>query len=218
VPAQAAAGAHPGGQLLLVVRVRNEQLALLIDAIDDERNMVIKPLPGHMRNIGLVAGVVTTGNNELANVLHVPALLGLARGARGEAPATPGQRSDRTTARRILVVDDSMNTREIERDVLVAHGYDVVLAEDGQDGLEKALAQPFDAVLTDVEMPNMDGFTLTERLRANERYGDTPIIIITSREKEEDKRRGIQVGASAYIVKGDFEQSNLLGILRNLLG
>ena len=74
------------------------------------------------------------------------------------------------------------------------------------------------AVLTDVEMPNMDGFTLTARLRGEEKYRHTPIVIITSREKEEDKRRGVQVGADAYIVKGDFDQNNLVATLRSLLG
>jgi two-component system chemotaxis sensor kinase CheA len=118
----------------------------------------------------------------------------------------------------ILVVDDSLNTREIEKDVLEAHGYQVTLAEDGQDGLNKAREGDFDAVLTDVEMPNMDGFTLTATLRQAEKYRHTPIIIITSREKEEDKRRGVQVGADAYIVKGDFDQSNLVETLNALLG
>ena len=118
---------------------------------------------------------------------------------------------------RILVVDDSLNTREIEKDVLEAHGYQVTLAEDGMDGLRKARLGEFNAVLTDVEMPHMDGFTLTERLRQEDKYRDTPIIIITSRGKEEDKRRGIQVGADAYIVKGDFDQGNLVETLRNLL-
>lgn len=119
---------------------------------------------------------------------------------------------------RVLVVDDSLNTREIEKDVLEAYGYHVTLAEDGLDGFRKAMDGAFDAVLTDVEMPNMDGFSLTARLRQEEKYRDTPIIIITSREKEEDKRRGVQVGADAYIVKGDFDQSNLVGTLRALLG
>ena len=78
--------------------------------------------------------------------------------------------------------------------------------------------EPFDAVLTDIEMPRMDGFTLTERLRQQENYRTVPIIIVTSREKPEDKRRGVQVGADAYIVKGDFDQNNLIATLRALLG
>ncbi|MBS4099317.1 MAG: response regulator, partial [Sulfuricella sp.] len=208
------------GLLLVVIRVRNEKLALAVDELLDERDMVIKPLPEHMRRLQLVSGVVATGRNELVSVLHAPALLELARKARGQAvraeTASPaGETSPRFD---ILVVDDSLNTREIEKDVLEAYGYRVTLAEDGLDGLQKARAGHFDAILTDVEMPNMDGFTLTAKLREEEKFRDTPIVIITSREKEEDKRRGIQVGADAYIVKGDFDQSNLVDTLRNLLG
>lgn len=201
---------------LVVVRVRNEKLALLVDELIDERDMVIKPLPEHLRHLPLVAGMVMTGRNTLVSVLHAPVLLDMARRARGgvtEAPQPGGG-----DAVRILVVDDSLNTREIEKDVLEAHGYVVTLAEDGVDGLMKARAGDFDAILTDVEMPNMDGFTLTAALRQDERYRDRPIIIVTSREKEEDKRRGIQVGADAYIVKGDFDQSSLVDTLRSLLG
>jgi two-component system chemotaxis sensor kinase CheA len=208
------------GLLLLVVRVRSEKLALIVDDLLDERDMVIKPLPEHMRRVTMVSGMVTTGKNELVDILHVPVLLEMARSARGEALQKQGETVPGTNGvpLRVLVVDDSLNTREIEKDVLEAHGYLVTLAEDGLDGLRKAQSGEFDAVLTDVEMPNMDGFTLTERLRQEDKYRDTPIIIITSREKEEDKRRGIQVGADAYIVKGDFDQSNLVDILRNLLG
>lgn len=119
---------------------------------------------------------------------------------------------------RILVVDDSLNTREIEREILEAHGYRVTLAEDGLDGWQKALGGHFDAVITDVDMPGMDGFSLTTRLRGHEQYRSTPIVIVTSRQKPEDKQRGIQVGADAYIVKGDFNQSSLVDTLMNLLG
>jgi chemotaxis protein histidine kinase CheA len=203
--------------LLVVVRVRNEKLALRVDDLLDERDMVIKPLPEHLRHLPLVAGMVMTGRNTLVSVLHAPVLLDMARRGRTGAvmesePAVDGG------AIRVLVVDDSLNTREIEKDVLEAHGYAVTLAEDGLDGLQKARAGDFAAVLTDVEMPNMDGFSLTAALRQEERYRDRPIIIVTSREKEEDKRRGIQVGADAYIVKGDFDQSSLVDTLRSLLG
>lgn len=219
LPQQAAdatlADVRGAGCLLLVVRVRNEKLALLIDTLADERDMVVKSLPKHMQGLPMVSGMVTTGRDELVNILHVPALMEKAR-----TSALPPSTQEQVVrqAARILVVDDSLNTREIEKDVLEAHGYQVTLAEDGQDGLRKALATEFDAILTDIEMPNMDGFALTERLRQEEKYRAIPIIIITSRAKEEDKRRGVQAGADAYIVKGDFEQNNLVEILRKLLG
>ncbi len=208
--------------LVVVIGVHQAKLGLVIDRLLDERDRVIKPLPEHLRHSSLVGGIVVTGANELVSILQAPALLDAARRARSESIVRSAS-SDRTPSHRpqayhILVVDDSLNTREIEREVLEACGYRVTLAEDGLDGWRKAVSGQFDAVLTDVEMPGLDGFSLTAKLRENEKYQSTPIIIITSREKEEDRRRGVQVGADAYIVKGDFEQSNLAGTLRNLLG
>ncbi|TVU91740.1 hybrid sensor histidine kinase/response regulator [Vreelandella titanicae] len=201
--------------LLLVVHQRHQKLALIIDSLIDERDRVIKPLPVHLRHLPLVSGMVSMGRNALVSLLHVPALL---ESTRHTAQRPSHERTSSTLAKRILVVDDSLNTREIEKDVLEAWGYHVTLAENGRDGLAKALAEPFDAVLTDVEMPVMDGFALTARLRENEAYRDRPIIIITSREKEADRRRGIEVGADAYIVKGSFDQNNLVETLQALLG
>ena len=202
--------------LLLVIRVHNEKLALIIDELLDERDLVIKQLPEHLRFNALISGMVTIGHNELVSLIHVPYVLDIARKAR--QPVNRRTQTDQEKPKkRILVVDDSLNTREIERDVLEAWGYHVTLAEHGQEGLDKALAEQFDAVLTDVEMPIMDGFTLTARLREHERYQTCPIIIITSREKESDRRRGIEVGADAYIVKGSFDQNSLVDTLKVLL-
>lgn len=182
--------------------------------------MVIKALPEHLRGSGLVAGIVIAGDNTLVSVLHIPTLMDAARRARAEATTREAASTGAVKAQawRVLVVDDSLNTREIVKDVLEASGYRVSTAEDGLDGWQKAIGGQFDAVLTDVEMPELDGFSLTARLRGHARYQATPIIIITSRESEKDKRRGIAVGADAYIVKGDFDQSGLLETLGNLLG
>ncbi|MDR9469160.1 response regulator [Marinospirillum sp.] len=201
--------------LLLVTQVQHEKLALVVDELIDERDLVIKQLPEHLRRQPLISGMVTTGHNELVSLLHVPHLLERSRKTK---TATGVRVQQGQQANKVLVVDDSLNTREIEKDVLEAYGYQVTLAEHGQDGLEKALLEDFDAVLTDVEMPVMDGFTLTARLREQERYKSRPIIIITSREKESDRRRGLEVGADAYIVKGSFDQSSLVETLKLLLG
>ncbi|QFY89664.1 hybrid sensor histidine kinase/response regulator [Magnetovirga frankeli] len=214
--------ARPAGDLVVVVRGRQSKLGLVVDQLLDERDMVITPLPEHLAGLPLVGGMVVTGRNRLVSLLQAPALIERARQLRGESLALADSgpsASPEGPAKQwhILVVDDSLNTREIEKEVLEAHGYQVSLAKDGMDGLRRAQQQQFDAVLTDVEMPHMDGFSLTERLRELPGYGGTPIIIVTSREREEDKRRGIQAGADAYIVKGDFDQSNLAQTLENLL-
>ncbi|CRI64144.1 CheA signal transduction histidine kinase (fragment) [Thiocapsa sp. KS1] len=212
--------------LVVVIGVRRAKLGLVVDQLVDERDMVLKPLPEHMRGRGafggLVGGVVVTGANALVSLLQAPALLDAARRLRGEAIKAAVKdsthRHEGQQGQHILVVDDSLNTREIEKEVLEASGYRVTLAEDGLDGWQKAVGGRFDAVLTDVEMPGLDGFSLTAKLRENDKYRATPIIIVTSRQTREDKQRGIQVGADAYIVKGDFDQSHLVETLRNLLG
>ena len=201
--------------LIIIVRMGNEKVGLIVDHIEDEENMVIKSLPSHMRNIPLVSGITLSGKNEIINVLNIPAVIDAAREV-SESKASK-EAADKKSIR-ILVVDDSINTREIEQNILEAYGYNVTLAVDGMEALEKTKDFSYDLIITDVEMPRLDGFSLTERLRASEEYKGTPIIIVTSLEKEEDKRRGIRVGADAYIVKGAFDQSNLLETVQNLVG
>lgn len=207
----------PGSLRLIVLQNQFGKMAMLVDDLLDERNMMIKPLPKHMQHQqGLVSGMILTPENRLVSVLQAPVLMAMAQQQR-----QPQTRIDPPAAQanawHVLIVDDSLNTREIEKNVLEAHGYRVTLAEDGQDGLQKARKTQFDAVLTDVEMPLMDGFTLTKALRDDTNYAHVPIIIVTSRAREEDRRRGIQVGADAYIAKGDFEQHSLIETLQMLL-
>ncbi len=209
---------EPGGAqtvTLVVVRDGEEKLALIVDDILGRQEMVVKPLPAHLQGLRLVSGVTIGDRNDIVNVLHPPELLRRAREI-AQPQHRPGPEERELS--HILVVDDSLNTREIEKSILEAHGYLVATAEDGQEALEKTREVLYDLVITDVEMPRLDGFSLTERLRSDERYRHVPIIIVTSLQKEKDKRRGIAVGANAYIVKGDFDQSNLLDTVRTLIG
>jgi chemotaxis protein histidine kinase CheA len=204
--------------LIIIVHMGNEKMGLIVDSLLDEHDMVIKPLPSHMRNIPLVSGVAISGKNEIINILHIPELIKAAKEAKGTGRLKAMAVEEKKKALNILVVDDSINTREIEKAILESYGYIVTLAGDGIEAMEKVNEFKYDLVITDIEMPRMDGFTFTEKLRDNEEYRSTPIIIVTSREKEEDKKRGIQVGADAYIIKGSFDQSNLLDTIQNLMG
>lgn len=203
--------------LILVISVTGEQMGFIINSLLHEEDMFIRPLPSHMQNNRVVSGVIISGANELINVLNSAELVNVAKeisfGRRVEGKA----KQETAAALHILVVDDSINTREIEKSILEAHGYIVTIAGDGVEALAKARKSKFDLVVSDVEMPRMDGFSLTESLRQEDAYRETPIILVTSRDKEEDKRRGMQVGANAYIVKGAFDQSNLLDTIENLV-
>jgi two-component system chemotaxis sensor kinase CheA len=117
----------------------------------------------------------------------------------------------------VLLVDDSITTRTWEKRILEGAAYEVVTAMDGVDALEKLNSRSFDAVVTDVEMPRMDGLTLTGKIRQDKRYKDLPVILVTSLASDADKARGIEVGADAYITKSAFDQQVLLDTLKRLV-
>ncbi len=208
---------NEGSYYLAISQAGKERFGLLFDEVISEQDMVVKPLPTQMKKSKLVTGVVIGGNNELINVLNMNGLYQAIKEYKTLNKGQASRQGDHAQTH-ILVADDSLNTREIEKSILEAYGYTVSLAEDGLDALEKTRECQFDLIVTDVEMPRMNGFTLTENLRGDPNYTSTPIIIVTSLEKESDKRRGIKAGANAYIVKGSFDQTNLLDTVKSLVG
>jgi two-component system chemotaxis sensor kinase CheA len=118
----------------------------------------------------------------------------------------------------LLIAEDSFTTRELIRSILQSAGYDVTAAIDGLDALDKLRVQSYDLVVTDVEMPRVDGFELTSRIRHELEDQDMPVVIITSLASDEYRRRGLEAGAQAYIVKSQFNQDNLLKVISQLLG
>lgn len=116
----------------------------------------------------------------------------------------------------ILLVEDSIPVRTQEKRLLEKAGYEVVIAVDGLDGYNKLKTRDFDAVLSDVEMPNLDGLSLTAKIRQHQEYKELPIILVTTLASDEDKRRGAEAGANAYVIKGKFNQDVLLEILGRL--
>lgn len=218
------AAATPGLWLYLVVtQVADERLAFVVDEIINEEDVLIKPLPQHMKRIGILAGATIAADGTIFPILHAPGLLRAVRGLSiAQMAVEPG---DAMEAPRILVVDDSLNTREIEKSILEASGYRVDLAKDGLDALRVIEQAPtgrerpyYDLLIVDVEMPRMDGLSLTEQLRQDERYAHVPIVIVSSRDKDQDRQRGLAVGADAYIVKGTFDQEDLTTTVASLIG
>ncbi|MBF0402277.1 MAG: hybrid sensor histidine kinase/response regulator [Magnetococcales bacterium] len=219
----ASARIHPSPKsyrTLLILNNRQESRGVICDELVDEMVVVLKPLPYFMRQHPFASGMMISGQNEIVLVLDGGLLWKrmLQGGGRLSSAPSPDRSARPVQRKHLLVVDDSRNTREIEQTILQTAGYQVSLAEHGGEGYEKAIKGSFDLVVTDVEMPVLDGFSLARKLRRHERYQHTPIVLVTSRDKEEDKRRGIEAGASAYIVKGTFEQTQLLDTVRNLLG
>ncbi len=201
---------------VVMLSMGKDKLGLVVDALVSEADMEIMSLPPHLDNNELIAGVSLSSKDEVVIIVHVPKIFALARELHEEKKRKPAHGGEQR-AQHILVVDDSLNTREIEKSILESYGYKVDLASNGQEAFDKACGFKYDLIVTDVEMPIMDGFSFTEKLKNEKQYQNTPVIIVTSRDKEEDKRRGIQVGADAYILKGSFDQSNLLSTVQNLI-
>jgi CheY-like chemotaxis protein/HPt (histidine-containing phosphotransfer) domain-containing protein len=120
------------------------------------------------------------------------------------------------SGRKVLVVDDSFTLRELQRRILERAGYEVVLAEDGVDALKTLEGDEVEVLVTDIDMPNLDGFGLVEAVRADTRFASIPVIIVTSRDADEDRRRGIELGADEYVVKGAFHEQTLLETVARL--
>jgi len=201
--------------MLLLLVSGAERLALAVDEIVDEQEMLVRPLPPLIDGLLHVSGVTFGTAGDPIPVLYVPDLMESAH-LRTE-PIITGSSDVERRHYRVLVVDDSYNTREVQRHILESHGYVVFVAGDGEEALERLAREDVDLVVTDIEMPRMDGFTLVERIRSDEGLRRLPIIILTSRESEGDRARGVDVGANAYIVKRTFDEQKLTATLETLL-
>ena len=119
--------------------------------------------------------------------------------------------------KRILIAEDSLTTRTLEKTILEAAGYEVEAVADGESAWGLLQQHGADLLVSDVEMPHLDGFALTQAVRASKRFRELPVVLVTGRERDEDKARGIEVGANAYLVKSAFDQRNLLETIAQLL-
>jgi two-component system chemotaxis sensor kinase CheA len=206
-------------QRVPAVMLGHEQrlFGLLVDDVLDEREAVVKPVGPLLELQRRYSGAVQLGDGQLVLMLNPMALSQAARGLTF-TPTVAEAASSLHQQRRLLIADDSFTTRELIRSILHSAGYEVTAAIDGLDALDKLRAQAYDLVVSDVEMPRMNGFELTTSIRQELGLTDLPVIIITSLASDEHKRRGMEAGAQAYIVKSQFNQDNLLEAIQQLLG
>jgi two-component system chemotaxis sensor kinase CheA len=199
----------------VVLSAGTAQAALVVDEVIAEQEVLVRSLGSRVKRARHVAAAAVLPDGRMALLLN-PASLVRAAGGRpsGEFFPTPKERAAR---RRVVLADDSPTTRMLEQSILEGAGYDVVACADGAEAWERLQAGGADAMVMDVEMPRMDGFQVTEAVRTSPRFGRVPVVLVTSREKPEDKARGLQAGASAYIVKSAFDPTSLLETLRRLL-
>lgn len=203
----------------IVLKLRDHTLAFTIDGILGNAEIVVKELGDQLKNVKFVFGATILGDGNPSLILDVADMFAGAEGERGSGIRRAFEENRAAQVKgNILVVDDSITTRTMERSILITHGYQVETAISGEDALEKVANDSFDLVISDIEMPGIDGFELTRRLRALEEYREVPIIIVSSMSRDEDKRNAIEAGAQAYIVKGSFEQGTLLDTVETLIG
>ena len=206
----------PGIGSAVVVQAEGRSVALGVERLLGAANIVMRALPSTVEVDAVVAGASLDAEGTPQLVLDPAGLVAYAEGSRGEtfnsdALAQP-QRAP------ILIIDDSLTTRMLEQSILEAAGYQVDLAVSAEDGLVKAHAYRYSLFIVDVEMPGMDGFGFVAQTRADPLLRNIPAILVTSLDAAEDRSRGQQVGASAYVIKGEFDQMQLLQTIRTLIG
>ncbi len=214
-------GARKNAETFLTVMILGsgeKRIAFRVDGIVSEQEVVVKSLGRQLSRVPNIAGATILGSGEVVPVLNVHDLLKSSLGARARTSfvraAGGGEKDEKKS---ILVAEDSLTARMLIKNILEAAGYAVRTAVDGQDAFTVLKEEGYDAVVSDVEMPRMNGFELTERIRSDAGLAQTPVVLVTSLDSREDKERGIDVGANAYIIKSGFNQSNLLEVIDRLI-
>jgi len=206
----------PNSAIVCVLTVGEERFGLMVDELLDELEVVLKPQSKLLKRVRNVSGATILETGEVCMVLNPHDLLKtLCKESVTAAPLAAGEMEPAKKV--LLLAEDSITTRTQEKRILEGAGYEVVTAVDGADAYNKLGTRSFDAVVTDILMPNMNGLVLTEKIRANKKYTELPIILVTSLASEEDQRRGLEAGANAYIAKPSFDQQMLLDCLARLI-
>jgi chemotaxis protein histidine kinase CheA len=206
----------------LIVKHGDRQLAWSVDRLEGETELVIKDLGSFIRRVPGVSGATIAGDGNVVVLLDLRDIAERAIGVGGTgltsraAPAAVV--ADSRPKARVLVVEDSLGVRELERVILEGAGYLVETAVDGLDGASRLRDNPADIVISDVEMPGMSGFELTRTIRRTKGWEQVPVVIMTSLGNEDDRRMGLEAGASAYLLKGEFDQAQLVETVRRLIG
>lgn len=192
----------------LIIQSAAQTMAVVVDEINGEHEGIVKPLGNILKHIEMIAGITLLGNGLTVPVIQVAELMKHAMKGDNHHHNTTEIQS--TKPLRILLADDSITVRNLLRNILEASDIEVQTAIDGQDAYEKLMLGSYDAVVSDVEMPRLNGFELTAKIRREEKFQHLPVILVTALETEEDKNRGMKSGANAYIAKGSFEKNQLI--------
>lgn len=203
---------------VLVISHSQQRVGFVVDELIGEQEIVVKPLGAPLEKVSNIAGAATLGSGDVVVVLHVPDMVAAARGAVLKPTSRDRAKGQAAPARKkVLVVEDSLTARELEKSMLEAAGYEVRTATDGAEGLERLAEGKVDLIVTDIQMPRMDGFAMLRRVKSDDRYRNIPVIIVTTRGDEADRKRGLELGADAYLTKSSLSRADLLENTRRLI-
>ncbi|HHH43662.1 MAG TPA: hybrid sensor histidine kinase/response regulator [Gammaproteobacteria bacterium] len=216
-------GSAERGDFLPVV-VLGERLhlsGLVVDRFLGERNLVVHTIDPRMGKIQDISAASLLENGDPCLIIDVDDMLRsidiLIAGGRLNRIQDKQDGPD-VHSKRILVVDDSITVREVERNMLVSRGYHVDVAVDGMDGWNAVRTEDYDLVISDIDMPRMNGFEFVRLMRQDERLGKTPVMIVSYKDREEDRQRGLEAGADYYLTKGSFHDETLIDAVLDLIG
>ena len=199
----------------IILQTGSDRFGVIVDDLVDQQDIVLKPQSKLLKRIPNITGATILGSGEVCMILNPWDLLHSLRN--GSWQAVSPLVETKIAKNRLLLVEDSVIIRTQMQRLLKGAGYDVVVAEDGLAGLQQIQVQEFDIVLSDVEMPKMNGLEMTASIRQNSKYKQLPIVLLTTLASSEDKRRGQEAGANAYLTKGNFNQQILFDTLNQLM-
>jgi len=204
---------------VVICKFREQILGLMVDQYFSGIDIVVKNLGSFLKGVSCLSGATISGDGTPILILNIADIF-----PRAKTISSPGLKAVVEEEKRekkrqsILVVDDALTTRTLEKNILESSGYEVDIAISGEDALEMVAKKSYDLVVTDVDMPGISGFDLIRKLKREERYKEIPVIIVSGLSKPEHQREGIKVGAQAYIVKSSFDQDSLVEVIRSLIG
>ncbi|RUX47126.1 hybrid sensor histidine kinase/response regulator, partial [Mesorhizobium sp. M7A.F.Ca.US.014.04.1.1] len=216
-------GSEPDELSVVVVDAgRGDAYGLIVDRFLGERELVIRPLDPRFAKIKDISAAALMEDGSPVLIFDVDDLirsvekLASSSGFRAVGRAAGGPEPSRR--KRVLVIDDSLTVRELQRKMLGNHGYDVEVAVDGMDGWNAVRSGPFDLVVTDIDMPRMDGIELVSLIRKDAHLKNTPIMIVSYKDREEDRSRGLDAGADYYLTKSTFQDEALIHAVVDMIG
>jgi two-component system chemotaxis sensor kinase CheA len=202
---------------VIILTSEDKNIAFMVEEVLEEQQFLVKSLGRQLNSVRNIAGAAVLGNGRIVPVINIQDLMKSAVRAVETGSVVPAAEGSVLKNEKILVAEDSITSRTLLKNILEAAGYQVVTAVDGADAFAKVRTGEFDLVVSDVDMPRMNGFELTAGIRADKKLSELPVVLVTALESREDRERGIDAGASAYIIKSSFDQSNLLEAIKKLI-